>query len=30
MTRIAHCSCGSIRAEATGEPAFVAACLPGG
>jgi hypothetical protein len=26
MTRIAHCSCGSLRAEATGEPALVAAC----
>ena len=26
MTRIAHCCCGSLRAEATGEPAFVAAC----
>jgi hypothetical protein len=26
MTRIAHCSCGSLRVEATGEPAFVAAC----
>jgi hypothetical protein len=25
MTRIAHCCCGSLRAEATGEPAFVAA-----
>lgn len=26
VTRIAHCCCGSLRAEATGEPAFVAAC----
>jgi len=26
MTRIAHCCCGSLRAEATGEPAIVAAC----
>jgi hypothetical protein len=26
MTRIAHCCCGSLRAEATGEPAFVAVC----
>ena len=26
MRRMAHCSCGSLRAEATGEPAFVAAC----
>lgn len=26
MTRIAHCCCGSLRAEATGEPALVAAC----
>jgi hypothetical protein len=26
MTRIAHCCCGTLRAEATGEPAFVAAC----
>jgi hypothetical protein len=26
MTRIAHCCCGSLRAEATGEPVFVAAC----
>jgi hypothetical protein len=26
MTRIAHCCCGSLRAEATGEPAFVGAC----
>ena len=26
MTRIAHCCCGSLRAETTGEPAFVAAC----
>lgn len=26
MTRIAHCSCGALRAEATGEPAYVAAC----
>jgi hypothetical protein len=26
MTRIAHCCCGSLRAEATGEPAFVVAC----
>jgi hypothetical protein len=23
MTRIAHCSCGSLRAEATGEPALL-------
>src|SRR5271154_2915335 len=26
MTRIAHCCCGSLRAEVTGEPALVAAC----
>jgi hypothetical protein len=26
MTRIAHCCCGALRAEATDEPAFVAAC----
>ena len=26
MTRIAHCCCGSLRAEVTGEPVFVAAC----
>ena len=26
MTRIAHCCCGSLRAEATGEPALVNAC----
>jgi hypothetical protein len=26
MTRIAHCCCGSLRAEASGEPALVAAC----
>ena len=26
MTRIAHCCCGSLRAETTGEPAFAAAC----
>jgi hypothetical protein len=26
MIRIAHCCCGSLRAEATGEPAIVAAC----
>jgi hypothetical protein len=26
MTRIAHCCCGSLRAEATGEPALVCAC----
>jgi hypothetical protein len=26
MIRIAHCCCGSLRVEATGEPAFVAAC----
>ena len=26
MTRIAHCCCGSLRAEATGDPAFVGAC----
>jgi hypothetical protein len=26
MTRIAHCCCGALRAEATGEPALVAAC----
>lgn len=26
MTRIAHCCCGSLRAEATGEPALVVAC----
>jgi hypothetical protein len=24
MTRIAHCCCGSLRAEATGQPRFVA------
>ncbi|WP_027582395.1 GFA family protein [Bradyrhizobium sp. Ai1a-2] len=26
MTKIAHCCCGSLRAEVGGEPAFVAAC----
>ena len=26
MIRIAHCCCGSLRAEATGKPAMVAAC----
>ena len=26
MTRIAHCCCGSLRAETTGEPVFVGAC----
>jgi hypothetical protein len=26
MTRIAHCCCGSFRAEVTGEPVVVAAC----
>jgi hypothetical protein len=26
MIRIAHCCCGALRAEATGEPAVVAAC----
>jgi len=26
MTRTAHCCCGSLRAEATGEPVFVGAC----
>jgi hypothetical protein len=26
MTRIAHCCCGALRAEATGEPALVGAC----
>src|SRR5262249_49443974 len=26
MAKIAHCSCGSLCAEVTGEPAFVAAC----
>jgi len=26
MTRIAHCCCGSLRAEASGEPALVLAC----
>jgi hypothetical protein len=26
MERIAHCCCGALRAEATGEPAFAAAC----
>ena len=26
MTRMAHCCCGSLRAEASGEPALVAAC----
>jgi len=26
MTRIAHCCCGSLRAEATDEPTIVAAC----
>ena len=29
MTRIAHCCCGSLRAEATGEPAFWGVSLPG-
>jgi len=26
MNRIAHCCCGSLRAEVTGEPTLVAAC----
>ena len=26
MPRIAHCSCGSLRVETTGEPTLVAAC----
>ena len=26
MTRIAHCCCGLLRAEVTGEPALAAAC----
>ena len=26
MTRIAHCSCGALRAEVTGEPPRVAIC----
>jgi hypothetical protein len=26
MVRIAHCSCGSLRAEATGEPARLGVC----
>lgn len=26
MTRIAHCSCGSLRAETTGEPITIGAC----
>jgi hypothetical protein len=26
ITKIAHCCCGSLRAEATGEPALVAGC----
>jgi hypothetical protein len=26
MTRIAHCSCGSLRAAATGEPALLGVC----
>jgi hypothetical protein len=26
MFRIAHCSCGSLRVETTGEPTLVAAC----
>ena len=26
MSRIAHCSCGSLRVETTGEPTLVAAC----
>jgi hypothetical protein len=26
MTRIAHCCCGSLRAEAKGEPSLVAVC----
>src|ERR1700754_4281998 len=26
MSRIAHCCCGSLRAEVTGDPALVAAC----
>jgi hypothetical protein len=26
MTRIAHCCCGSLRAEATGEPALLGVC----
>ena len=26
MTRTAHCACGALKVEASGEPAFVAAC----
>jgi hypothetical protein len=26
MTKVAHCCCGSLRAEVVGEPAIVAAC----
>ncbi len=26
MTRIAHCSCGSLRAETAGEPIMVGVC----
>ena len=26
MNRIAHCCCGALRAEATGDPAFLGAC----
>lgn len=26
MSRIAHCSCGALRVEVSGEPALVAAC----
>jgi hypothetical protein len=26
MKRIAHCCCGALRAEATGEPTFLGAC----
>jgi hypothetical protein len=26
MSRIAHCCCGSLRAEATGEPALLGVC----
>jgi hypothetical protein len=26
MIQIAHCCCGSLRADVTGEPAFVGAC----
>ena len=26
MSKIAHCACGSLRAEVSGEPRFIAAC----